>query len=54
MDPRKGLGAEWRLGGWIRVQTWRKWATWVSRRERYLSFSVVWKPTQDSLAFKKL
>jgi len=41
MDPRKGLGTDRRLGGWLEAQTGRKWATSASRRESCLSFSVL-------------
>jgi len=45
MGPKKGLGIERRLGGQLEVQTIRKLAVWVSRRESCLRFlCLVFQP----------
>jgi len=40
MEPQEGPGDREEAQGQLGAQTWRKWATWVSRRESCLSFSV--------------
>jgi len=39
--PQEGPGDREEAWGWLGAQTWRKWATWTSRRESCLRFSVL-------------